>query len=65
MNQKINQYDLLITLPNYQSHDERIARVRKNIVKYLLAMEVEFLGGNNGKIRREGGWVDGFDPNRY
>ena len=37
-NQKIKYDDLLITLPIIRSEDERLLKVRKNIVQYLLAM---------------------------
>jgi hypothetical protein len=43
MNQRINNYDLMIISPDIRSEDERIQNTRKKIVNYLIALELEFL----------------------
>ena len=45
-NETIRDYDLLITLPRYSSEDERVKVVRKKMVDYLIAMEIEYLEQN-------------------
>lgn len=42
-NQKIGTIDVMVTPPKIISEDQRISNTRKSIVKYLLAMEVEYL----------------------
>ena len=44
MNDKIKKFDLKIALPRINSMDMRRMEMRKNIVKFLISKEAEFLG---------------------
>jgi hypothetical protein len=61
-NPAIKDYDLLLTLPPYTSEDTRVNEVRNKIVRFLMAMELEYLEKNNLTKAVPECWSEGFDP---